>query len=112
MINREAWDSLPADLQALVEITCQSITIDMAAEYTNGNANALQQLMADPNVELRAFPGEVLQHMKAITVDIVAEMMATDPAANKIGKAFYEYLEKVEANSQISEKAYLDTRNG
>jgi len=103
---------LPADLQALVEITCQSITIDMAAEYTNGNANALQQLMADPNVELRAFPDEVLQHMKSITADIVAEMMATDPAANKIGKAFYEYLEKVEANSRISEKAYLDTRNG
>jgi len=101
MINREAWDSLPADLQALVEITCQSITIDMAAEYTNGNANALQQLMTDPNVELRS-----------ITADIVAEMMATDPAANKIGKAFYEYLEKVEANSRISEKAYLDTRSG
>jgi len=79
MINREAWDSLPADLQALVEITCQSITIDMAAEYTNGNANALQQLMTDPNVELRAFPDEVLQHMKSITADIVAEMMATDP---------------------------------
>lgn len=112
MINREAWDSLPADLQALVEITCQSITIDMAAEYTNGNANALQQLMTDPNVELRAFPDEVLQHLKAITADIVAEMMATDPAANKIGKAFYEYLEKVEANSQISEKAFLDTRSG
>jgi TRAP-type mannitol/chloroaromatic compound transport system substrate-binding protein len=50
--------------------------------------------------------------MKAITADIVAEMMATDPAANKIGKAFYEYLEKVEANSRISEKAYLDTRSG
>ena len=112
IINREAWDSLPADLQALVEITCQSITVDMAAEYTNGNANSLQQLLADPNVELRAFPEDVLQHLKSITADVVAEMMADDPAADKIGKAFYEYLEKVEANTRISESAYLDTRIG
>jgi len=112
IINKDAWNSLPPDLQALVEITCQSITVDMAAEYTNGNANSLQQLLADPNIEIRSFPDEVLQHLKSITSDIVAELMATDPAAEKIGKAFYEYLEKVEANSNISERAYLNSRQG
>ena len=112
MINKDAWNSLPPDLQALVEITCQSITVDMAAEYTNGNANSLQQLLADPNIEIRPFPDEVLQHLKSITSDIVAELMATDPASEKIGKAFYEYLEKVEANSNISERAYLNSRQG
>jgi len=112
IIHREAWDSLPADLQALVEITCQSITVDMAAEYTNGNANSLQQLLADPNVELREFPTEVTQALKAITADVVAEMMANDPAADKIGKAFYAYLDKVESNTDISENAYLNTRIG
>jgi len=85
MINKDAWDSLPADLQALVEITCQSITTDMAAE-------------------------EVMQHLKLITADIVAELMAKDPASEKIGRAFYEYLEMVEANTNISERAYLNTR--
>jgi TRAP-type mannitol/chloroaromatic compound transport system substrate-binding protein len=112
IINKEAWDSLPADLQALVEITCQSITTDMAAEYTNGNANSLQQILADPNVEIRPFPDEVLQHLKSITAEVVAELMASDPASDKIGKAFYEYLEKMEANTNISERAYLDTRQG
>ncbi len=112
IINREAWNSLPPDLQALLEITCQSVTTDMAAEYTNGNANALQQVMADSSVELRAFPDEVLQHLKTITTEVVAEMMAADPAAKKIGHAFYEYLKKVEPNSRIGEKAFLDTRSG
>jgi TRAP-type mannitol/chloroaromatic compound transport system substrate-binding protein len=112
IINQGAWDSLPPDLQTLVEVTCQSITIDMASEYTNGNANSLQQLLADPNVELRAFPDVVLQHLKSITAEIVAEMMASDPAAEKIGKAFYAYLEKMEANTRISEQAFLSTRKG
>jgi len=110
IINKDAWNSLPDDLQALVEITCQSITVDMAAEYSNGNANSLQQLMNDPNVELRAFPDDVLQHLKRITREVVEEMMANDPAADKVGKAFYAYLEKSEANTNISEKAYLSTR--
>jgi TRAP-type mannitol/chloroaromatic compound transport system substrate-binding protein len=112
IINKQAWNSLPPDLQALVEICCQSITTDMAAEYTNGNANSLQQLLHDPNVELRSFPDDVLQHLKAITAEVLAEMMESDPAMNKIGKAFYEYLEKMEPNSRISEQAYLDTRKG
>lgn len=110
IINKDAWNSLPADLQAIVEITCQSITTDMAAEYTNGNANSLQQILADPNIELRPFPDKVLQHLKAITAEVVAEIMAADPASKKIGKAFYEYLAKVAANSNISERAFLNTR--
>ena len=30
--------------------------------------------------------------------------------AEKIGRAFYDYLEMVEANTNISERAYLNTR--
>jgi TRAP-type mannitol/chloroaromatic compound transport system substrate-binding protein len=51
-----------------------------------------------------------LQHLKSITADIVSELMAKDPASEKIGKAFYEYLEKMEANTNISERAYLNSR--
>lgn len=110
IINRTAWDSLPADLQAIVEITCQSITTDMAAEYTNGNAIALQQLLNNPSIEVRAFPEQVIRHLKEITTEVVAELMARDPAAAKIGKAYYEYLERAEVNSRISEQAYFHTR--
>ena len=112
IVNRDAWATLPPDLQAIVEITCQSITTDMAAEYTNGNANALQQLQDDPNITVRAFPDAVLKHLKEIAKEVVADMMAKDPVAKKIGDAYYEYLAKVEINSRISEEAYLNTRKG
>ena len=110
IINKDAWDTLPPDLQEIVNLACQAITTDMAAEYTNGNGNSLQQILADPNIEIRPFPDEVLQHLKLITAEVVAELMASDPASEKIGKAFYEYLEKAEANTRISEAAYLSTR--
>ncbi len=110
IINREAWESLPDDLQALVEITCQSITTDMAAEYTHGNANSLQQLIDDPSVDVRPFPPEVLQHLKTIARDLIDELAAKDPAVAKVSAPYYEYLAKMETNTRISEQAYLTTR--
>ncbi len=111
IINQAAWDSLPPDLQAIVEIACQAITTDMAAEYTHGNAMSLAQLEADPNVEFRPFPDEVTALLKSITGEIVSELMESDPASAKIGKAYFEFLEKAAANSRLSEKAYLSARD-
>tara|TARA_R110002096_G_scaffold29497_13_gene88816 strand:- start:12902 stop:14011 length:1110 start_codon:yes stop_codon:yes gene_type:complete len=110
IINKEHWDALPPDLQALVDITCQSITTDMAAEYSHGNANSLQQILEDKKIDVRPFPDDVLQHLKRITREIVEEMAAADPAMAKIGTAYYAYLDKMRANTRISEQAYLDTR--
>ncbi|MDH3304019.1 MAG: TRAP transporter substrate-binding protein [Gammaproteobacteria bacterium] len=110
IINRDAWNSLPADLQEIVSTTCQAITTDMAAEYTNGNAVSLQQLKKDPNIELRRFPPEVLGLLRTIAQDVVDELMASDPAAAKIGEAYFEYLDIVSENSRIAERAYLNTR--
>ncbi len=112
MINKDAWESLPADLQAIVATTCQAITTDMVAEYTHGNAYALQQLIDDPNVELKSFPDEVIDLLRAITKEIMDEMIAADPAVAKIAKSYYAFLEKSEYGQRVTEQAYLETRRG
>ena len=111
IVNQAAWDSLPADLQAIVETTCQAITTDMAAEYTNGNAMSLAPLEQDESIEIRPFPKDVLALLKSITREVVAELMERDPASAKIGKAYFEFLEKAAANSRLSEMAYLAARD-
>ncbi|MDH3531533.1 MAG: TRAP transporter substrate-binding protein, partial [Gammaproteobacteria bacterium] len=78
IVNREAWEALPDDLRAIVEVSCQAITTDMVAEYTYGNANALQQLINDPNVEVRPYPEEVLELLESITLELVEEMSEGD----------------------------------
>ena len=110
MINKDAWDSLPADLQAIVEIACQAITTDMMAEYTHGNAIALQQLIDNPAVEVRPFPDDVLRLLKSHTRDIVAELSASDPAWKKIADSYYAFMEKSTENQRVTELANLQTR--
>jgi len=110
IINKEAWSALPADLQEIVRTTCQAIMTDVAAEYTHGNAMSLKQLKTDPNVEIRPFPAAVIELLRSISKEVVSELMASDPAAAKIGESYFSYLEDVSANSDISERAYLNTR--
>ena len=111
MINAEAWASLPDDLKVIVETTCQAISTDMVAEYTYGNANSLQQLLDDPDVELRRFPDDVLRLLRDITRDIVEETSATDPMWKKIAASYYEFLDKSVASQRVTEQAYLSTRD-
>jgi TRAP-type mannitol/chloroaromatic compound transport system substrate-binding protein len=110
MVNAEAWASLPADLQAIVELACQAITTDMLAEYTHGNALALQQLVDDPEVDVRPFPDDVLRVLKAHTLDIVNEMSASDPAWKKIADSYYAFMDKSTGNQRVTEVANIATR--
>jgi TRAP-type mannitol/chloroaromatic compound transport system substrate-binding protein len=110
IVNKTAWDSLPSDLQALLSTTCQAITTDVAAEYTHGNAMSLATLQADTSIEIRPFPDEVMAVLRSFAKEVIAELMTTDPAAEKIGAAYFEYLDKAAENSRISEAAYLKTR--
>jgi TRAP-type mannitol/chloroaromatic compound transport system substrate-binding protein len=111
IVHKAAWDTLPPDLQEQVSLACQAITTDMAAEYTNGNAMSLARLQQDPNVEIRRFPDDVLRLLKSHARDVVREMMEQDPAAARIGEAYFEYLEKAAANTRLAEQAYFATRD-
>jgi TRAP-type mannitol/chloroaromatic compound transport system substrate-binding protein len=83
----------------------------MAAEYTHGNALSLTQLQSDPNIEIRPFPDEVLRLLRSIAREVAEELMANDPASAKVGKAYFDFLDKAAENSRLSEKAYLNARD-
>jgi TRAP-type mannitol/chloroaromatic compound transport system substrate-binding protein len=109
-VNKDAWNSLPPDLQEIVATVCQAINDDMMAEYTWGNAVALEQIKADPNVELRQLPDDVLRLLKQLSADVLGEMAAEDESAAKIKASFDEFQRKVIPYHRISELAYMNAR--
>ncbi len=52
----------------------------------------------------------MLELLQSLTREVLEELMASDPASAKIGKAYLEYRELAAENSRISEQAYLNTR--
>ena len=110
IINKEAWQTLPDDLKAIVELAGQAGNLDMQAEYNYGNAMALQQLMADPNVEIRPFPDDVMALLQKLSTEAINELSAEDEWSARIQKSFFDFLEVSAQNQLISEQAYLNAR--
>lgn len=109
-INRDAWNSLPHDLQEIVSINCQAINLDMMADYTAGNAKALEQIGLDPTVEVRRLPDEVLTLLKELSEQVIEELAKTDDWAGRIKTSFDEFQRLSVPYQHISELAALQAR--
>ncbi len=110
IVNQQAFDELPKDLQTIVELACSAINDQMTAEFTARNAQSLEKLDKEGEVEIRRFPDDVMKQLRALTGEVVDELIARDPVAAKIYDSFSSFKETVGAWTEISEQAILDTR--
>ncbi|KPV94652.1 Monocarboxylate 2-oxoacid-binding periplasmic protein precursor [Pseudoalteromonas sp. P1-9] len=110
LINKEAYASLPSDLQAIVTSAMRTANQDMLDEYTARNNTALDQLKNKHNVKLRKFSPEVMQALKAATMEVISEQARNDEAVAKVWRSYSEFLQQVKAYHQISEMEYYSNR--
>jgi TRAP-type mannitol/chloroaromatic compound transport system substrate-binding protein len=109
-VNKTAFDALPKDLQAIVKVASRAANQDMLDEYTSRNNQALQELVAKHGVEVRAYPDDVLQKLKGLSVDVLEELAEKDPMSKKVYESFKAYRDNVVEYHKISEQAYLNAR--
>ena len=110
-VNRDAWNTLPEDLQEIIGTVCQAINVDMMADHTWGNAVALKQLKEDPNVELRRLPDDVLKLLRQYSQEALDELSANDEGAARIQASFNDFQNMAIPYHEISEMAYLNARS-
>ena len=106
-INQRAWDSLPADLQAIVSSAAMAENVRMLSEMEQKNSAALQELKDRPKVKIHRFPDDVLAKLKILTDETLAEEAANDPEFKRIYEAYQSFRQQNDAWSDISENAYL-----
>ncbi len=109
-IHRPALEALPTDLQSIVRNACRVANQDMLAEYTARNNEALDTLIETHGVNLRRLPEPVLDRLRRIADEVVAELAEADPLTRRVHDSFHSFREKVQAWHARSERAYLNTR--
>ena len=62
-VNKEAWDGLEADLQAVVESAAAATHVRMFAEFPAANVESQRVLVELHGVQVRLFPAEVFREM-------------------------------------------------
>ena len=109
-VNLDAWNSLPEDIKEIVANVCQAINTDIMAEYTWGNAVALEQMKQDPNIEIRRLPDDVLELLQRLSREAMEELAANDEWAERILASYDEFQKISEPNQRISELAFMNAR--
>ena len=110
-VNMDAWKSLPADLQKMVEVASRAVNQDMLDELTARNGRALKTLVEEHGVKLRPLPADVLARLHQLSRTVMDGVAGDDPLAQRIVKSYKEYAELVKEYNEISEAAYLKARN-
>ena len=109
-VNKDAWEALPPDLQAMIEVATQAINEDMLSEFTARNNAALDTLINEHGVQLRRLPDDVIAALRTSSAEVVAEIADADPLARRIYDSYRAYLEDVRRYHSISEQAYMNLR--
>jgi TRAP-type mannitol/chloroaromatic compound transport system substrate-binding protein len=111
MVNKQAFDTLPADLQSIVRNACKVVNQDMLAEYTARNPVALQTLVTKHNVELRRFPDDVVLKLRALSDEVVADIAQKDEFSSKVYSSYKKFLSQSKEWSDLAELTYLQARD-
>jgi TRAP-type mannitol/chloroaromatic compound transport system substrate-binding protein len=110
IVNKEAYASLPADLQAIVENAARAVNQDMLDEYTARNNTALVELVETHGVELRKLPDDVVAQLRRLSEDVVAELAQDNDISRRIAESVKAFQEQAKAYHGISEEAYYEAR--
>jgi len=111
IINKDAFDALPEDLQSVVLNACKVVNLDMLAEYTARNPVALQTLLTKHGVDMRPYPDDVIAKLRELSAEVVAEVADKDEFSKKVYASYQKFLTQAKEWTRISEVAYLKARD-
>ena len=103
IINKQALEALPKDLQEIVKSACLTANADMLAEFTEKNNESLNVLVTKHGVQLKKLPDDVLARLEEISETLVAEQGQADDLAKRIYASYIDFKTKANEWKKISQ---------
>jgi TRAP-type mannitol/chloroaromatic compound transport system substrate-binding protein len=107
--NKAAYESLPKDLQHIVDGVCMENELWTLTQFDAQNGAALQTLINQHQVQLIEFPEAVLSALRKLAEDVLEEEAAKSPMAKKVNESFKKFQKIVGSWGHISEQAYYNS---
>jgi TRAP-type mannitol/chloroaromatic compound transport system substrate-binding protein len=89
-VNTKAYDALPAEYKAVIEVASTYAHIDMQAKYDYKNPAALKQLVGS-GAKLFPFPKDLMEAAFKEAMALYSELSGTNPAWKKIYEDYATY---------------------
>jgi TRAP-type mannitol/chloroaromatic compound transport system substrate-binding protein len=108
IFNKKAYESLPKDLQTILDAVAMETNLWSLCEFEAGNGAALQELITKHKVNLKQFPAEMLDELRKVAKEVLEEEADKDPSARKVHDAFKKFKAQVGVWGTVSENAYYN----
>ena len=108
IINKSAYERLPADLQAILTTAIYWQNVYTISEFETMNSVYMDKIL-ESNAELRQFPAEVIEVLRSMTHEVVQELIESDAECRKIYDSFSSFRDRISSWSQYSEHIYQST---
>jgi TRAP-type mannitol/chloroaromatic compound transport system substrate-binding protein len=109
IFNQDAWDELPADLQAICRGAAKQAAYEMNAQFDWFNVQAMDQL-AEAGVEFLAWPDDVVAAMRDAWEEVKEEQRAASDHVARVLDSVEPFQEKANAYNAAFLKRYLPDR--
>jgi TRAP-type mannitol/chloroaromatic compound transport system substrate-binding protein len=106
IINKAKWNSLPADMKAIVENACAACNVISEAWCQKNNAEAMEDLVKNQGIIAQPLPDDIVKALRAATTKILDEAVARDPVTKKVHDSYMAYKVKYDAWADQSELVY------
>jgi TRAP-type mannitol/chloroaromatic compound transport system substrate-binding protein len=107
LVNKQAFESLPASLQEIVRNAALRANLWMLSEFEAKNAEYLEKIVSEGKVELRSYPSEVMRALQSTTRQLLEELAEQDATTRKVWTHVQSFKQKMKGWNQISEAAIL-----
>ncbi len=110
IVNLEAYEALPKDLQAIVRHACAAENARMPSEFTAANSASQIVLVEQHGVQIRHLPDDVIRAAFKISADVVAETAEVDSLAKRIFENWWKFRAEAIARGPYAEQGYMNAR--
>jgi TRAP-type mannitol/chloroaromatic compound transport system substrate-binding protein len=105
IINKNAYDKLPADLKEIINTAAAAANIMMLSGFEAKNTEYYFKMKAE-GVQFRKFPDEVINVFKKTTKEVITEIINSDPKSKKIFDSYSKFQKSISQWSDIAESNY------
>ncbi len=109
-INKSVWESFDDSDRRVFEAVAACEYARSSAEFNANNALSLRKLRDEGAVKILKFDDSLLKSFLKLSADVVAQIGSTDELSRKIYASYEQFRASIMDWSDISERAYLNSR--
>lgn len=106
IINKNAYESLPADLQSIVRLAASAANIQLLSAFEQKNAEYLLKIKNEDKVNFKKFPDEVLNKLTEFSLKVLDEITAADAQSRKVYDSYKKFQIQTHEWTTVAEKNY------